>query len=130
MISNEDILILSDGKPSRTFCYVSDAITGYLKVLLYGQFDVFNIGSDKPELSISNLAEIYKQKAKKLLNYDIKIRYEKPEEKNYLTDNPNRRCPIIEKARKALNYTPKISVEEGVERFIKYTIEKKGAKND
>ena len=48
VINNQDIVILSDGKPTRTFCYISDAITGYLKVLLHGKFDVFNIGIEKP----------------------------------------------------------------------------------
>ena len=64
VMNNEDIVILSDGKPTRTFCYIADAITGYLKVLLHGSFDVFNIGIDKPEISILELANIYAQRGK------------------------------------------------------------------
>jgi len=120
VINNEDIVILSDGKPTRTFCYISDAITGYLKVLLYGKFDVFNIGIDKPEISILELAKIYKEKAKSLFNYTGNIQYKKSDENNYLTDNPNRRCPVITKAKEKLNYNPSIFVDEGVERFLKY----------
>ena len=120
VINNEDIVILSDGKPTRTFCYIADAITGYLKVLLHGTFDVFNIGIDKPEISILELANIYAEKGRKLFNYTGKVIYQKSEEKNYLTDNPNRRCPIIEKARTILDYKPSIYVEDGVERFLKY----------
>ena len=30
---NQDVVLLSDGSPTRTFCYVSDAITGYFKIL-------------------------------------------------------------------------------------------------
>lgn len=128
VINNEDIVILSDGKPTRTFCYVADAITGYLKILLYGKFDVFNIGIEKPEISILELADIYAEKGRKLLNYTGKVVYQKSDEKNYLTDNPNRRCPVIEKAISLLEYNPKIHVEEGVERFLKYIIEE-GVKN-
>ncbi len=123
VINNEDIVILSDGKPTRTFCYISDAITGYLKVLLYGKFDVFNIGISKPEISILELARIYEAKAKKLFDYKGTVKYQVSDEKNYLTDNPNRRCPIITKAELLLNYKPEIFVEEGVERFLKYIVE-------
>ncbi len=123
IINNKDIQILSDGKPTRTFCYISDAITGYLKVLLYGKFDVFNIGIAKPEISILDLANIYKSVGMRLLNYTGRVLYQKSDEMNYLTDNPNRRCPIIDKAKEKLNYNPQIYVENGVERFLKYLIE-------
>jgi len=123
VINNEDIVILSDGKPTRTFCYISDAIIGYLKVLLYGKFDAFNIGISEPEISILELAEIYEAKAKKLFNYTGEVKYQKSDEKNYLTDNPNRRCPVITKAKNLLSYNPTIHVEEGVERFLRYIVE-------
>ena len=123
VMKNEDIVILSDGKPTRTFCYIADAITGYLKVLLHGKFDVFNIGIDKPEISILELANIYADIARKLFDYQGNVIYQKSEEKNYLTDNPNRRCPVIEKANSILNYTPSIYVRDGVERFLKYLAE-------
>ncbi len=125
VLNNEDIVILSDGKPTRTFCYIADAITGYLKVLLHGEFDVFNIGIDKPEISILELANIYANEGQKLLNYTGKVIYQKSDETNYLTDNPNRRCPVIEKAQSILNYEPSIYVQEGVERFLRYLIEEK-----
>ena len=123
VINNDDIVILSDGKPTRTFCYISDAISGYLKVLLHGKFDVFNIGTAGPEISILDLANIYKSKAEKLFGYCGKVKYQKSDEKNYLTDNPNRRCPVIKKANSILNYNPNISIGDGVERFLKYLIE-------
>lgn len=120
ILNNRDIEILSDGSPTRTFCYISDAISGYLKVLLNDEFDFFNIGIDKPEISIRELAEIYAQAGRELLGYTGKVIYQKSDDKNYLTDNPNRRCPIITKAVEKLNYTPQVYVEEGVKRFLEY----------
>lgn len=116
--NNKNITILSDGRPTRTFCYVADAIVGYLKILLYGKYDYFNIGIDKPEISINQLAQIYEEKAKEVLNYTAKITYDISEDKDYLTNNPERRCPNIDKARKILNYTPSINVDEGIRRFL------------
>ena len=42
------------------------------------------------------------------------------EDKEYLTNNPQRRCPKIDKARRLLGYNPTIHVEEGVARFLQY----------
>ena len=40
-----------------------------------------------------------------------------------MTNNPNRRCPNINLARKILDYEPIVSVEDGVELFLKYLAE-------
>ncbi len=117
---NNNISILSDGSPTRTFCYISDAIIGYLKILLYGKYDFFNIGIDFPEISIKELADIYVEEGKKIFNYTGEVLYEISEDKDYLTNNPERRCPDISKARNVLNYNPSIEVREGVGRFLQF----------
>lgn len=120
VITSKNIDILSNGAPTRTYCYVSDALAGYIKVLLHAGFDYFNIGADRPEITVAQLAEIYLSAAQKIFNYSGKINYKKSEDKDYLTDNPNRRCPDISKAKRILGYAPKILVEEGVERFLRF----------
>ena len=118
--NNKDIIIYSDGSPTRTFCYVTDAVVGYLKALTYGKFDIFNIGIDKPEISIFDLAKIYKKKGNLIFNYNKEIRLEKSKDTDYMKNNPNRRCPNIKHANKELNFNPNILIEEGVERFLSY----------
>ena len=120
VIENRDLEILSDGKPTRTFCYISDAVTGYLKVLLHGKFDVFNIGIDKLELSVKAFAEIFNEKGKDIFGYTGKITFNVSADKEYLTDNPNRRCPDISKAKEILNYNPTILVDEGIGRYLQF----------
>lgn len=120
ILNNKDIEILSDGKPTRTFCYISDAISGYLKVMLHDEFDYFNIGMDKPEISVRELAEIYAEAGRENYGYTGKVSYQKSDDKNYLTDNPNRRCPVITKAKEKLGYNPQVYVNEGVRRFLEY----------
>ena len=39
---------------------------------------------------------------------------------NYMIDNPNRRCPSIDKARKILGFNPTIDVKIGVERYLRF----------
>ena len=57
-LADRDLVMLSDGSPTRTFCYVSDAITGYYRALLRGRpGEAYNVGVDGPEISMLDLAE-------------------------------------------------------------------------
>ena len=89
-------------------------------MLLYGKYDYFNIGIDKPEITISQLAEIYAQAGREILGYTGRVTYGRSEDTQYLTDNPQRRCPSIETARRLLGYAPSILVEEGIRRFLTF----------
>jgi UDP-glucuronate decarboxylase len=111
---------LSDGRPTRTFCYVSDAVTGYLLCLLHGKFDSFNIGVEKPEIMVRELAEIYRAAGAEIFGYTGAVRYDTSDDPDYMTDNPNRRCPVIAKARAELGYDPVISVDDGVRRYLRF----------
>lgn len=120
IMEGKDIVILSNGSPTRTFCYIADSIAGYFKILLHGEYDYFNIGIENPEITVSELAEIYKLAGKKIFGYQGNVVYQVSEDKEYLTNNPQRRCPDITKARKVLGYQPEIKVEEGVTRFLQF----------
>jgi UDP-glucuronate decarboxylase len=120
VVEGRDIVILSNGSPTRTFCYVSDAIVGYLQCLLHGGFDYFNIGIERPEIKICELGDLYRRAGREIFGYGGYVRYEKSSDAEYLTDNPKRRCPDISKARRILNYSPKIYVDEGVRRYLKF----------
>ena len=79
---------------------------------------VFNIGIDKPELSVLDFAKIFIKKGKKIFGYDKQLLFKQSTDLNYLEDNPNRRCPNIIKAKTELTYDPSIDPNEGVERYL------------
>jgi len=119
VLDGDDIVMFSDGSPTRTFCYSADALTGYYKVLVRGhQGESYNIGIERPEISMRELAELVIDKACILFNYGGKLVTGAAEDKDYLVDNPNRRCPVIDKARSHLDYEPKVECEEGVTRSL------------
>lgn len=122
---NQDIVMFSDGSPTRTFCYITDAITGYLKCIAHAAdgFEAFNIGMDRPEISIRRLAEIYTEAGKEIFSYTGKARFAVSEDAEYLRNNPNRRCPVIDKARRLLGYNPQVDVEQGVRYLLEYVKE-------
>ncbi|MEM7377252.1 MAG: NAD-dependent epimerase/dehydratase family protein [Pseudomonadota bacterium] len=119
VLNGEDIVMLSDGAPTRTFCYIADAIVGYYKILLVGQNgESYNIGIDTPEISMRELAERVIEQAKTLWGYQGALKLGQSDDADYLTDNPNRRCPIIDKAREHLRYEPGIGIDEGLRRAL------------
>jgi UDP-glucuronate decarboxylase len=81
---------------------------------------VFNIGIDAPEISVAELAAIYVGHARQITGRNLAVDYKISEDKEYLTHNPERRCPDISKARKILGFDPTIKVDDGVRRFLEY----------
>jgi nucleoside-diphosphate-sugar epimerase len=119
VLSGRDIVMLSDGSPTRTFCYIADAIVGYYKILVNGHpGEAYNIGVETPEISMATLADKVVALAAELFDYQGKVVRQTSADKDYLVDNPNRRCPIIEKARTHLGYNPSISLDEGLKRAL------------
>lgn len=119
VLAGRPIVMHSSGTPSRTFCYSADAITGYLKVLVRGRAgEAYNIGTESPEISMADLAERVVAVGRELLGYDGEVVRQPSDEKDYLVDNPQRRCPSIAKARAELDYEPAITLDEGLRRSL------------
>lgn len=119
VLAGNDIVMFSDGSPTRTFCYSSDAITGYYKVLVKGRpGEAYNVGIETPEISIAQLADMVTGTARQLFGYTGRVVRRSSAEADYLVDNPNRRCPTIEKARRELGYNPSVSIDEGLRRAL------------
>ena len=119
IMANRDIVMLSDGSPKRTFCYSSDAVTGYYKVLVKGhKGEAYNIGVEKPEISMLELADKLVEFSRDLFGYTGKVVREVCKDTSYLVDNPNRRCPVITKARTHLGYNPCVMLDEGLKRRL------------
>lgn len=119
ILLGQDILLLSDGSPTRTYCYIADATIGYYKVLTRGRRgEAYNIGNDEGEISVAVLARKMAAIAADLLGYEGHVRFGASPDRNYLTDNPDRRCPLLTKARQELGYSPKVSLDEGLRRSL------------
>ena len=115
-INKSQIIIHSDGSPTRSFCYVSDAIGGFFK-LLFSKHDgiICNVGNDE-EVSVKNVAE----KIKNIVAKPISIKIIESDDPNYTKDNPQRRCPDLSLIKKSVNYIPKIDLEEGLKQVYEW----------
>jgi nucleoside-diphosphate-sugar epimerase len=119
ILANQDVSMLSDGTPMRTFCYVADAIVGYYKALVRGGVgEAYNIGTESPEISMADVAQKMVATAGDLFGYKGSVVTGQTADRDYLLDNPNRRCPDISKARSELGYEPIVTLDDGLRRLL------------
>lgn len=119
VLAGRDIVLLSDGSPTRTFCYVADAVVGYYKVLVRGRpGEAYNVGADSPEVSMAELAGEVVALARELWGYEGRVVRGRSDDAAYLTDNPVRRAPALAKARAELAYDPGVPFTEGLRRSL------------
>jgi|TARA_B100000902_G_scaffold379502_1_gene413899 dTDP-glucose 4,6-dehydratase len=113
-INDKDITIYGDGTQTRSFSYIDDTINGIVKILNYKSPDVFNIGNDE-EVTIKDLAK----KIILLTGSKSKIKFlDLPQ------DDPKQRKPDLSKAEKLLDYTPSITLDEGLKKTIEWFLER------
>jgi nucleoside-diphosphate-sugar epimerase len=125
ILAGKDIVMLSDGSATRTFCYVADAVVGYYKALVRGRpGEAYNIGVEEPEVSVGELARRMADLARELLGYSGRVVQERSHDPDYLRDNPSRRRPDITKARRELQYDPVVSLDDGLRRSLIWYSEK------
>jgi len=109
-LSNSPITIYGDGSQTRSFCYVDDLINGLISLMNSKECGPINIGNPN-EFTIKELADIVINK----LNSESKLTHLPLPQ-----DDPLQRKPFIEKAKSRLNWNPKINLDIGLEKTIKY----------
>ena len=109
-IYNKNITIYGDGSQTRSFCYISDTVSGIIKLINSNYEYPLNIGNPD-EYSILELSKLIK----KLSNSKSKITH-----KELPKDDPKKRRPDITLANKILNWKPKIKLTNGLIQTINY----------
>src|SRR6186713_164623 len=103
-ITGEDITVFGDGSQTRSFCYVDDLVEGIYRLLMSDYVQPVNIGNPD-EITILDFAK----EIIKLTGTKQKIVY-----KDFPKDDPKQRRPDITKAKKLLNWEPKVNRAEGL----------------
>ena len=103
-LRGEDLTVFGDGSQTRSFCYVDDLIEGIYRLLMSDYSEPVNIGNPD-QITLKEFAE----EVIKLTGSDQKIVY-----KPLPQDDPKQRQPDITRAKKLLNWEPKISRAEGL----------------
>nr|WP_027871582.1 UDP-glucuronic acid decarboxylase family protein [[Eubacterium] cellulosolvens] len=111
-LKGEDITIYGDGTQTRSFCYVDDLVEGMIRMMnsLEGFTGPVNLGNPG-EFTMLELAE----KVIGLIGSKSKIVH-----KPLPADDPAQRKPVIDLAKKELDWEPSIVLDEGLRRTIEY----------
>lgn len=111
-LKGEDITVYGDGSQTRSFCYVDDLIEGMIRLMNSrdGFTGPVNIGNPG-EFTMLQLAKLVLE----LVGSDSRIVF-----KELPSDDPMQRCPMIELAKKELDWEPTIPLREGLEKTIVY----------
>jgi len=109
-LKGKPLSIYGEGLQTRSFCYVDDLIDGMIKLMDSNCIGPVNIGNPN-DFTIIKLAEIIREK----INMDLKFEYFPLPQ-----DDPKQRKPNIEKAKRELNWEPKIELDHGLDKTISY----------
>ena len=109
-LSEKPITVYGDGKQTRSFCYVSDLIDGIYRLAMSEEHLPVNLGNPE-EITLLEFAE--------------RVRTHFPKAGPIVfeplpQDDPKRRCPDIQKAKRLLGWEPTVSLAEGLKRTIEY----------
>jgi UDP-glucuronate decarboxylase len=119
-VNNKDMIIRSDGTPTRTFCYIRDAIIGLVAIALCAEKkQSFNIGRENEEISINKATDLVSRIAKRFGWANSVVRIPSAEAA-FLINNPKRRAPNTEKIYASLNWKADVDFIEGVERSLNH----------
>ena len=114
-LRGEDLTIYGDGAQTRSFCYISDMIGGLIRMMeASGLTGPVNLGNPV-ESTILEIAE----KILSMTESKSKITF-----KPLPSDDPERRCPDIGMAQRALGWAPEVSLQSGLKETVDYFREK------
>jgi dTDP-glucose 4,6-dehydratase len=109
-LRGEDLTVFGDGSQTRSFCYVSDEIDGFIRLSKSNEHWPVNIGNPT-EFTILECAK----RVLAVTGSRSAVRYEPLPQ-----DDPKQRCPDITKARTLLGWEPKIDLETGLRMSLEY----------
>ncbi len=114
-LQGKELTVHDKGSQTRTFCYITDAVIGFFKVLLKGRDgEVYNVGNDAEEINMLALAEAI---AETVFNGKVHVKLISYPD-NYPQDEPRRRCPDLSKIKAELGYMQKVSLKDGLKRSV------------
>jgi len=116
IMEDKAVTIFGDGTQNRDFTYVDDIAEGTVKGMNRVGYEIINLGGGKKPRSINEVISIIE----KISGKKAKINYLSPNKADMKSTQAN-----IVKAKKILNWYPKISLEEGINESIKWYKENK-----
>jgi dTDP-glucose 4,6-dehydratase len=109
-LRGEPLTVYDDGSRTRSFCYVSDLVEGFVRLLGSDEHEPVNMGNPR-EMSILQFAH----KVVEVIGGALEITYIQPTDER-TADDPKTRQPDISRAKRVLGWEPLVPLEQGLAR--------------
>src|SRR6202521_2350769 len=109
-LRGEDLTVYGDGSQTRSFCYVSDEIDGFVRLARSAEHEPVNVGNPTEVTILECAREVIATTGSA-----SQIKFEALPQ-----DDPKQRCPDISKAKRVLGWEPKVELESGLKLSLEY----------
>jgi len=109
-LHGEEITVFGNGKQTRSFCYISDLVDGIFRLMVSNYNEPVNLGNPR-EMTILEMA----QTVVRMTASSSKIGF-----RTLPVDDPKVRQPNIERAKSILQWSPRVTLDEGLTSTIDY----------
>lgn len=118
ILNGRNIVLKSDGKERRAFCYLQDTVSGLFKIMLEGtEGECYNVGNPDAFISIRQLAEIligiFPEK-------NLTVEYQKRVGTGYCASPVKRQIPVSMEKLNSLGWKAEVTVQDGFTRSLRY----------
>ena len=111
------VVLRSDGRARRTYCYLADATVAFWHVLLRGETgEAYNVGASEPVVSMAELAELIAS----LADPPTRVLQRIDPAMTYLADAPAVTCPDVRKVTALMRQGATTSLQEGFTRTLRW----------
>ncbi|MBN1865753.1 SDR family oxidoreductase [Candidatus Sumerlaeota bacterium] len=109
-LTGQPLTVFGDGKQTRSFCFVEDTIEGIYRLLMSNETTPVNVGATAEMTILDFATKIIELTGAKspLIHKDLPV------------DDPKTRCPDLSKAKRILDWEPRVPFEEGLRRTIDF----------
>lgn len=113
VLNKQDIIMKSDGNQKRSYCYITDCITGILTVLLKGKIgEAYNIGNTLESITIREYAETLAKLGK------VELKFELPDYQEKIGYTSKTNSTLDSSKLQSLGWNNKVSLVDGIKRIL------------
>jgi nucleoside-diphosphate-sugar epimerase len=112
-LEDKPIEVYNNGEMQRDFTYIDDIVDGTIKSMELTGYNLINLGNNKPS-QLNRLIKLIENK----VNKNAIIKYEPFHKADMLKTWAN-----IDKAKELINWRPKIELEDGIDKTIRWHLE-------
>ncbi len=105
ILEGQSVQIYGSGEQTRSFCYITDMLEGLVQMMGSKELGPINLGNDTCEFTLNELVGVFERVLRRAITV---------EHMDGTPDDPKIRKPVLDKAKKRLNFKSLVELDEGI----------------